>query len=145
MYRSVHVRIAEGQIPRVKLHAQKVPPPFGWAYDLNNNNTWLIVVKNVYEWEKKDNTPNTLSMTAEPNPTLTNNTTSPATTPPRLQQQHHDEDRYAASASSQISDGAEASHMSGSWTRVVDVPAMKRHQAPSAPSMSYNAGCTEGH
>ena len=47
------------------------------------------VAENVYEWEKKENTPNTLSMTEEPNPTLTNNTTSPATTIGL--QQHRDE------------------------------------------------------
>ena len=41
---------------------------------------------------KTDNTPNTSSMTEEPNPTLTNNTTSPATTPSQIQQQRHEED-----------------------------------------------------
>ena len=27
--------------------------------DVNNNNTWLVTAMNIYEWEKKDNTPNT--------------------------------------------------------------------------------------
>ena len=43
--------------------------------DLENNNTLLVTTMNINEWEKQDNTPNTLSTTEEPS----NNMTSPAT------------------------------------------------------------------
>ena len=54
---------------------------------LKNNNTHGSVWRKTSTSgkRKKDNTPNTLSMTKEPNPTLSINTTSPATTPPQLQ------------------------------------------------------------
>ena len=93
------------------------------------NNKWLIVAKTSAGGErKKDNTPNASSMTEEPNPTLTNNTTSAATTPPQLQQQHHDEDPVLfASAPTDV------------LRRRVDVPAVKRHQGPSAPRYTQSA------
>ena len=109
--------------------------------DLKNNNTWLVVAKDVNEWDKKANTPNTFSMT-KPNPSLTNHTTSPARTPPQLQQQHHDEDpvlfenaRYASSASSQVSEGAESTTHVRFLDKVVDVPAVNGHQRPKALRM----------
>ena len=98
--------------------------------DLKNNNTWLVVAKNFYEWDKKVNTPITLSMT-KPNPTLTNHATSPATTP-QLQQQHA---RYASSESSQVSEGAESTTHVRFLDKVVDGPAMNGHPRPSAPRM----------
>ena len=55
--------------------------------DMKNNNTWLIAAKNVCEWEKKDNTLNTLPTIEEPNPTAINNITTPTTPTPRRKTQ----------------------------------------------------------
>ena len=95
---------------------KKKPKPLRAMIWKNNKKTCFIVAKKVYEWKKKDNTPNTLSMTEEPDPNLPLTTRpSPATTSPDLQQQHHDEDpvpfacaQVLQTTSSPVSEGADA-------------------------------------